>query len=72
MGYQSEAQLEQLLIQRLKAQDFNEVKIDTYDKLMENFKENSQQIQNLIWKFILSRILKVKLKASFIPLLGVV
>lgn len=39
MGYQSEAQLEQLLIQRLKAQDFNEVKIDTYDKLMENFKE---------------------------------
>ena len=39
MEYQSEAQLEQLLIQRLKAQDFNEVKIENYDKLMENFKE---------------------------------
>ena len=39
MGYQSEAQLENLLIQRLKAQDFNEVKIEDYDRLVENFKE---------------------------------
>ena len=39
MGYQSEAQLENLLIQRLKAQDFNEVKIEDYDKLVENFKD---------------------------------
>lgn len=39
MGYQSEAQLENLLIQRLKQQDFNEVKIEDYDRLVENFKE---------------------------------
>ena len=39
MTYQSEAQLEQLLIQRLKSQGFNEVKIDNEQELMENFKE---------------------------------
>lgn len=39
MTYQSEAQLEQLLIQRLKSQGFDEVKIDNEQELMENFKE---------------------------------
>ena len=39
MTYQSEAQLEQLLIQRLKSQGFDEVKIDNEQRLMENFKE---------------------------------
>ena len=39
MTYQSEAQLEQLLIQRLKSQGFDEVKIDNEQELMENFKK---------------------------------
>lgn len=38
MGYQSEAQLEEQLIQRLKNQDYELVNILDYDALIENFK----------------------------------
>lgn len=38
MSYQSEAQLEQQLIEQLINQDYNSVKIDDYDSLLSNFK----------------------------------
>lgn len=38
MGYQSEAQLEEQLIQRLKNQDYELINIPDYDALIENFK----------------------------------
>ena len=39
MGYQSEAQLEEQLIQRLKNQDYELINIPDYDALIENFKK---------------------------------
>lgn len=38
MGYQSEAQLEQQLIEQLKTQNYSQVTIEDYDSLLENFK----------------------------------
>jgi len=38
VSYQSEAQLEQQLIEQLINQDYNSVKIDDYDSLLSNFK----------------------------------
>ena len=38
MSYQSEAQLEQQLIEQLKSQNYSQVAIEDYDSLLENFK----------------------------------
>ena len=38
MGYQSEAQLEEQLIEQLKSQNYSQVTIADYDSLLENFK----------------------------------
>lgn len=38
MAYQSEAQLEQQLIEQLTNQDYKQVTIEDYDALLENFK----------------------------------
>lgn len=38
MSYQSEAQLQQQLIEQLKSQNYSQVAIEDYDSLLENFK----------------------------------
>ena len=38
MGYQSEAQLEEKLIQKLGTQDYTRVTINNYDDLVANFR----------------------------------
>lgn len=38
MAYQSEAQLEEQLIEQLQNQNYNRVEIPDYDSLLENFK----------------------------------
>ena len=67
MGYQSEAQLEQQLIQKLNTQGFSIVKISDYDMLEENFKAqfvkfNKEKLQDnplteKEWKRVFNEIL---------------
>ena len=44
MAYQSEAQLEQQLIEQLTNQDYKQVTIEDYDALLENFKVQFENI----------------------------
>lgn len=39
MAYQSEAELEQQLIEQLKNQNYNTISLPDYDSLLANFKE---------------------------------
>lgn len=66
MGYQSEAQLEEQLIQRLKNQDYELVNIPDYDALIENFKNQftilnkdklSKPLTDKEWERIFNEIL---------------
>ena len=66
MGYQSEAQLEEQLIQRLKNQDYELINIPDYDTLIENFKKQftilnkdklSKPLTDKEWERIFNEIL---------------
>lgn len=66
MGYQSEAQLEEQLIQRLKNQDYELINIPDYDALIENFKKQfiilnkdklSKPLTDKEWERIFNEIL---------------
>ncbi|MDO4804396.1 MAG: type I restriction endonuclease subunit R [Lachnospiraceae bacterium] len=67
MGYQSEAELENQLIRQLKNQDYAEVRIDTYDALLDNFrarfnefnkeKLNSKPLSDKEWSRLLNYLL---------------
>ena len=66
MGYQSEAQLEEQLIQRLKNQDYELINIPDYHTLIENFKKqftilNKDKLSNPLtdkeWERIFNEIL---------------
>lgn len=46
MGYQNEAELERNLIQRLTTLGFNQVKIDSYDALLLNFREQMNKFNS--------------------------
>lgn len=46
MSYQSEAQLEQQLIEQLVSQDYKRVQIDDYDSLIDNFKIQFEQFNS--------------------------